>query len=276
MTRKTLFFRRATYRPTKLPSELIPLGARSVGHYRVGADYRENVVVKHFVQVFWGIAGAGALVINGHERLLGPGMIALYFPGMEHHVYGCKGTWEYRWWTMDGALATSITAGYGLTADLYRVGPAPIHVFRQLNKAIQDPSHSGEIRAAASAFKLLSLAASFARKGVKHKDDLINDAVALIHKRWNHPDFCVKTLSGSMKIHRSQLSRRFKQSLGIAPVEYITRLRMQNALSMLKETEDSISEIATLCGYTDQRYFARCIRRATGISPRQFRNGLHD
>jgi AraC-like DNA-binding protein len=252
---------------------MIPLGARSVGHYRVAADYRENPMVKHFVQVFWSIAGTGALVINGREKLLRPGWIALYFPGMEHNVHGYKGTWEYRWWTMDGALAASITAGLGLTADIYKAGPAPLNAFKELENAIRDPSRSGEIQAAATAFKLLSLAASLVRKSTRHRDEVVTDAAAAIHRNWNHPDFCVKTLAAQLKIHRSQLSRRFKQSLGIAPTAYMARLRMQNALSMLKETGHSISEVAALCGYADHRYFARCLRRATGATPRKFRRG---
>ena len=97
---KNLCFR-ILYRPTPAPSANLPFGARSVGHHLVRPGYRDCVLVKHFVQLFWGIAGTGALVINGVERKLQPRQIAVYFPGMRHEVYALNKEWEYCWWTMD-------------------------------------------------------------------------------------------------------------------------------------------------------------------------------
>lgn len=263
-------FFRILFRPTPKPIPNLPFGARSVGHYLVPPDYRENVAVKNFVQVFWGIAGAGALVINGAERRLQPRQIALYFPGMRHEVYGAGVEWEYCWWTMDGPLAASVTASFGLVADVYDAGVAPLPLFRQLENTIRNQSKAAENQASAIAYRLLTLAASGRR--TRSEDLRVNEAVRIIHDEWNQLQLCVKQLAERLHLHRSSLSRRFEAAVGIPPVAYLTRLRVQNALSMLKQTKKPISEVSFLCGYNDPDYFARLIRRYTGMSPRCFRS----
>ena len=258
------------FRPTPAPMANLPLGARSVGHYLVPANYREHVVIKHFIQVFWGIAGAGALVINGVERKLRPRQIAIYFPGMHHEVYALNKEWEYCWWTMDGPLATSITTSFGLVAEVYNTGPAPLPLFRRLQSTIRNQSQATERQASAIAYQLLTMAVSGHR--TRNEDHLANQAVQIIHRKWNQPQLCVKQLADRLHLHRSNLSRRFEKAVGIPPATYLVRLRVQNALSMLKQTAKPIAEVAELCGYNDPNYFARLMHRYTGLSPRRFRS----
>jgi AraC-like DNA-binding protein len=260
------------YRPTASPAAEVPLGARSVGHYRVEPGYRDNVAVKHFVQVFWGVSGYGALVLNGMERTLHPGQVAVYFPGMEHRVYALDVEWEYRWWTMDGSLASACTTAFGLASDIFDVGPAPVKEFKSLAKAIGDIGEAGEIAASALAYRLLALASS--RKKPETADPLIQQAREIMQREWGNPALGVEALAYRLRLHRSSFTRRFAEIVGLAPVEYISNLRVQNALSLLKQTDRPVAEIARSCGYTDPNYFSRMIRKATGLSPRQFRERI--
>ena len=263
-------FFRILFRSTPAPSANLPLGARSVGHYLVRPGYRDRVLVKQFVQVFWGITGIGALVINGVERKLQPRQIAVYFPGMRHEVYALNKEWEYCWWTMDGPLATSVTTSFGLVAGVYNTGPAPLPLFRRMESTIRNQSPAAERQASAIAYQLLTLVVSGRR--TESEDHRVNEAVRIIHREWNQPQLCVKQLAERLHLHRSSLSRRFEKAIGIPPVAYLVRLRVQNALSMLKQTEKPIAEVAALCGYNDPNYFARLMHRYTGLSPRRFRS----
>ena len=263
--------RKGIYRAnTAAPSENIPLGARSVGHYIISPGNNEIPIVKKFVQIFWGIKGNGTLIINELERKLYPGQLAIYFPGMEHNLQAnCE--WEYRWWTMDGPLATSITAGFGLVrADIYEAGPAPVEIFEELEKAISENTPAGERKASAIAYKLLSYAAGY-RPSEINSDIKIKHAIDIIHKEWNKAGFGVESLSEKLKMDRSVLSRRFHAATGIAPMNYVNNLRIQNALSLLKNGNEKISVIARNCGWSDPNYFSRSIKKATGVSPEEFR-----
>ncbi|MBN2712230.1 MAG: helix-turn-helix transcriptional regulator, partial [Planctomycetes bacterium] len=61
---------------------------------------------------------------------------------------------------------------------------------------------------------------------------------------------------------------------GISPSEYLQRLRMQRAFSLLRSSQMSVKEIAYACGFSDPAYFSRCIRDASGLTPRQLLNTM--
>ncbi len=266
-------YKHGIYRAALLaPSEKIPFGARSVGHYIVDPGYFEKPLVKQFVQIFWGIRGAGIFVIDGLERKLEPGMIAIYFPGMPHDIHALDAEWEYRWWTMDGPLAVLITTGFGLArSGIYEAGPAPLLIFKELEKAISEASSpAGERLASAVAFNLLAHAAG-SRRTESSQDVQITEAINIIHKDWNNPMLGVELIADRVKMDRSVFSRRFHKAMAIAPVNYIINLRVQNALSQLKYSDENISKIARRCGWREPNYFSRCIRKASGQSPEDFR-----
>jgi methylphosphotriester-DNA--protein-cysteine methyltransferase len=64
---------------------------------------------------------------------------------------------------------------------------------------------------------------------------------------------------------------RFQAHLGQTPGEYLQWWRLQLAAQKLKETRESISEIAMAVGYESASAFARAFKRAMGHSPNNFR-----
>jgi AraC-like DNA-binding protein len=267
MAEKT--FKKIFFRPNAAASPQIPLGARSVGHYRVMAADSEKPTVKHFVQMFWGVAGSGRICINREERQLHPGEVAVLFPGMEHNLRALDAPWEYRWWTLDGPLAVEIVTMFGIKSDIYAVGPAPVEVFENLTRAICDLSRKGERAASASAYQLLTRVVATPHAEVT--DPVIDQALRILHRRVADPLFGVEELAGILRLHRSTLSRRFAQVVGVSPVQYLTSLRVQNAMSLLKESAMPVAEIARQCGFNDPNYFSRLVRHHAGLSPLQFR-----
>jgi AraC family transcriptional regulator len=68
-------------------------------------------------------------------------------------------------------------------------------------------------------------------------------------------------------------SRAFKQSMGLSPINYITRERMERAKRLLAETELPIAEIALRAGFSSQSHFTTSFRRLAGVTPSAFRRG---
>jgi AraC family transcriptional regulator len=67
--------------------------------------------------------------------------------------------------------------------------------------------------------------------------------------------------------------RLFKQSMGIAPHQYILQRRIDRAKYLLKESELSIADIAFRVGFCDQSHLTRCFKRLLGMTPKQFLPG---
>lgn len=63
----------------------------------------------------------------------------------------------------------------------------------------------------------------------------------------------------------------FRKTMGMPPVEFLIRLRIQNASFQLVNTDKKIIDIAQDCGFTSISNFIKAFRRQYGISPVQFR-----
>ncbi|NOY00226.1 MAG: AraC family transcriptional regulator [Verrucomicrobia bacterium] len=69
----------------------------------------------------------------------------------------------------------------------------------------------------------------------------------------------------------SQFDRRFKELFQMTPSNYIHRVRVNAARSMLEKSGESIGEIAVECGFYDQSHFTKRFKRVIGMSPSAYR-----
>jgi len=65
--------------------------------------------------------------------------------------------------------------------------------------------------------------------------------------------------------------RRFKKATGMSPIEYVHRLRLEEAKQMLEAGDDSVDAIAAEVGYQDPRFLERLFHRYVGLTPAQYR-----
>ena len=63
------------------------------------------------------------------------------------------------------------------------------------------------------------------------------------------------------------LLKQFHHFFGISPKQYLLQLRFNKAVKLLAEDSNTVSEIAELCGFGDEKYFSRVIRQKYGESP---------
>ncbi len=67
------------------------------------------------------------------------------------------------------------------------------------------------------------------------------------------------------------VSRLFKEELGLTFIEYLTKIRIDEAKRLLLETNMTVSEISDLVGYQDPSYFTKVFKKREGVTPTQFR-----
>lgn len=65
--------------------------------------------------------------------------------------------------------------------------------------------------------------------------------------------------------------RRFAQATGMAPLEYVHHVRLEEAKQLLETGETPVEAIAVDVGYSDSSFFGRLFRRKVGLSPAQYR-----
>ncbi len=65
--------------------------------------------------------------------------------------------------------------------------------------------------------------------------------------------------------------RRFRHAFGTSPRQYLVRIRIEHAASLLRESDQSISQIALACGFYDHAHFSRSFQRIMHQAPSQYR-----
>lgn len=83
----------------------------------------------------------------------------------------------------------------------------------------------------------------------------------------------LKALASLVQWHPAYLSRRFKATVGMSPIEYLNRIRVEKACYLLTATQLSISEIAVRTGFNEIPYFNRRFKKTLGNTPTDYRLG---
>lgn len=81
----------------------------------------------------------------------------------------------------------------------------------------------------------------------------------------------ISQLAGLTKCSAKSLENLFKKHLGLSPLAYLKKMRLDYACILLESQVVSIKEIAHLCGYANQLYFSNDFRAKTGCSPSCYR-----
>lgn len=81
----------------------------------------------------------------------------------------------------------------------------------------------------------------------------------------------LKLLAAVAGMSPYQLDRRMRRVYGLTTGQWLIKQRIDLAQRQLQDSDDSIASIALQAGYSDQNVFTRQFRRATGLSPRDYR-----
>lgn len=92
-----------------------------------------------------------------------------------------------------------------------------------------------------------------------------------IEKNISDSDININDMATAAAVSRSGLNRKMRQLLGITPADFLKEARMKRAIRMLKETDTAVPDIAYACGFSDPKYFAKCVKASTGKTPRELR-----
>ena len=73
------------------------------------------------------------------------------------------------------------------------------------------------------------------------------------------------------KVNKFTMIRNFKEAFGVSVIAYYNECRAEFAKRILRQTELSVTEVATNLNFTDIYSFSRFFKKHTGLSPKEFR-----
>jgi transcriptional regulator GlxA family with amidase domain len=105
---------------------------------------------------------------------------------------------------------------------------------------------------------------------MKHNDRTVADAQHWLRSHIGE-EVAVGELANVLGTTARTLTRRFRSAVGITPLKYLQRLRVEQAKRLLAISDQSIEQLAAAVGYGDVAGFRRIFERETSLTPGEYR-----
>ncbi|MCI8303841.1 MAG: AraC family transcriptional regulator [Lawsonibacter sp.] len=214
-----------------------------------------------------------------HEYELQAGQGFMICPGQvnTYRAYE-KDPWKYVWLEFDGLRAAEFvdSAGLGMSQPIYvPQSSAQGDAVRNTMLYIADHSDASALHLVGHLCIFMDglIQSSSTRKelrGGQLRDFYIQEAITFMEQNY-YRELTVEEMADVCKLNRSYFSKIFKDNMGCPPQEFLIRLRLSKAADLMKNTNNSIGDIAALCGYPNQLHFSRAFKKRYSFSPREWR-----
>ena len=119
-----------------------------------------------------------------------------------------------------------------------------------------------------------SLCAS-AQDEIKTKIGTLGEkAIKFIDENYTNSNLSAAAVAESLGVHAAYLSKKFKEQTGEGLLEYINKVRINNAKRILLEENVSVEDAALSVGIASVRSFARIFKKYEGMAPGEWRNAI--
>lgn len=224
------------------------------------------------------LKGKCDLNIQAVQYELKKGRMGGFAPGVAHH-YKCNTEMpmEHIFVAFTGSEAKELFDNCGLSKggviDLYKTGVTQYLAEAIFKKGLEKTEYSQQLCCSYLRALLLEQAAELANPGKSASGSTetyrqcrryIDENFSTINSPANVGD--------AHGINVRYLSRLFKRFGAITPHEYIMRLKLNKAASLLLTSNQSVKEVAGLVGFEDPYHFSRNFKKFHGLAPLHYRD----
>ena len=174
---------------------------------------------------------------------------------------------DYKFFFLETVI--SLSSGLASAAKTGRViNSAGLNIFEMINRITDAKSY-----AESSSAYIESLFKSVGTKEKSKKRLQIEAAVNYINTHYAER-ITLDDLAELCELSTSYFCKLFKSEIGESFADYLTWVRMEKAIELLRDPKMKIYEISEEVGYSDVQYFNKVFRDTTGVSPSFYRNHL--
>ena len=103
------------------------------------------------------------------------------------------------------------------------------------------------------------------------EEEFITRLNKVISEHIGDPELDQQLMCKELGMSRALLYNKMRAITGAGAKEYITKIRIEKAKSLMENPSLSFAEIAEMTGFTSQSYFSTAFKNYTGVTPSQFR-----
>lgn len=215
-------------------------------------------------------AGGCRAFYDGESYELEKGNFVIYEPfGKQEYIL--DGESSSLWCHFTGSAVKEILSSCNLKGGVYlkKTSKAVFDSFAEMIQRFNEPTM--EKLANASLMELIyGLEKDVENDRGNEKTKLMLPVLTYININYQK-ELSVKELSEKSGYSQSRFSHLFSEITGTTPIKYQNDIRLKTASEMLLSTNETITEIALSCGFSDPLYFSRLFKRKYNVSPTEYR-----
>jgi len=214
--------------------------------------------------------------VEGSLRKFQKGRLMVWRPGERHHYGNPNRRWNHTWIHMDGPSIHSLILENEIPCS---------HPFQFVRRAMMEKSlfeiyHEMALESACDIRIIQNHVENWIWDLVrtlrtKHRKQNIPERFQLIKRfleEHYHEWIYLNDLAKRFHLSSPHLCSTFKRFFGASPLDFVIRLRMQQAVYLLSDHNLNITEIAERVGYDDPYYFSKLFKKHYQESPLKFRH----
>lgn len=254
----------------ELPEWNLPFYARATGETE-SQNGMEEWEGRNFVQINWCTAGRGEACLEGHSPFTVQKGDAFYvLPGIAIRYTALNSPWKTRWLAFDGPMAAAMMKSYGYPVLCKNVGAIPEELFRDCERGLKENSVQAMRHLVSVMTEILGLMGGSLNDS-EPDNRLVRRFIECVREHYTDHDININMIASMLGVHRSTLSRIVSQKMNVRPIRYLSQIRMQRSVSLLRNTDIPIREVAKQSGIKDTSHFSRVIHQETGLTPLELR-----
>lgn len=102
---------------------------------------------------------------------------------------------------------------------------------------------------------------------IKNSANLYDAVTDYINRNYSNPSLSLSEISGVYFYSEKHLSAIIKKNCGVGFTEFLTRIRINKAIEIMKTKNDTVTNIAFSCGFSDPLYFSKVFKKRVGKTP---------
>ena len=228
------------------------------------------------------ISGSGELTIGGETRTVSKGECFFIDCRTEHNYKSSAADpWEVMWVHFNGATSEQYYE-YFLSQSKNVFRPTffdkVVSAISEIIALNEHKNPNAEIMTSKLIVDLLTLALTVSSDPDQYDSALKQKLAAVnsyIEDHFNE-DLSLEKLSSEFYISKFYLTREYKKIYGKTIFQHIITCRINYGKQLLRFSDKSVEEIAHLCGFNDQSYFARQFKKAENLTCFAFRKMWRD
>ncbi len=240
-------------------------------------DWSSVFHTHHFTELFYVLEGAGKFLLRNETLKIKAGDLLVIPPYLEHTERSSPNTpLKYYALGLDGIAFQSMDDSNSVQAfSNFDCQPSVGNLIGQIYREVKTESYGSDmvcqnlleilVVMLIRSQQLIPIPISSARMSKEC-------AVIKEYLDANYAEhITLDTLTRLTHMNKYYMAHSFAKFTGLSPIQYLNQRRMETACQLLKDTDFSISDIASSTGFSSQSYFSQTFRKYYGITPIKYR-----